>query len=124
MEGVPRCTGYCHDLGQPCKTEGWSCSWSVTAGALHIWTPDNQEFGDQCPRQTRPGTIPGSRNKGRNSRATATRHLATPIPPGYPVYPTYPYPYPAPPPRPTGGQSCPLSLAWSASSCSVSSAVS
>jgi hypothetical protein len=99
MQGVPRCTGYCHDLGQPCKTEGWSCSWSVTAGALHIWTPDNQELADQCPRQTRPGTIPGSRNKERNRRATATRHLATPIPPGYPVYPTYPYPYPAPPPK-------------------------
>ena len=99
MEGVPRCTGYCHDLGQPCKTEGWSCSWSVTAGALHIWTPDNQELADQCPRQTRPGTIPGSRNKERNRRATATRHLATPIPPGYPVYPTYLYPYPAPPPK-------------------------
>lgn len=99
MEGVPRCTGYCHDLGQPCKSEGWSCSWSATAGALHIWTPDNQELADQCPRQTRPGTIPGSRNKERNRRATATRHLATPIPPGYPVYPTYPYPYPAPPPK-------------------------
>jgi len=99
MMGVPRCTGYCHDLGQPCKSEGWSCSWSATAGALHIWTPDNQELADQCPRQTRPGTIPGSRNKERNRRATATRHLATPIPPGYPVYPTYPYPYPAPPPK-------------------------
>jgi len=59
----------------------------------------NQELADQCPRQTRPGTIPGSRNKERNRRATATRHLATPIPPGYPVYPTYPYPYPAPPPK-------------------------
>jgi len=99
MMGVPRCTGYCRDLGQPCKTEGWSCSWSATAGALHTWTPDNQELADQCPRQTRPGTIPGSRNKERNRRATATRHLATPIPPGYPVYPTYPYPYPAPPPK-------------------------
>jgi hypothetical protein len=43
------------------KSEGWSCSWSATAGALHLWTPDNQELADQCPRQTRPGTIPGSR---------------------------------------------------------------
>src|SRR6186713_1255000 len=46
-----------------------------------------------------PRDDPGQPQHGPQSQCYSYANLTTPIPPAYPVYPTYPYPYPAPPPK-------------------------
>ena len=46
-----------------------------------------------------PRDDPGQPQQGPQSQGYSYPNLTTPIPPAYPVYPTYPYPYPAPPPK-------------------------
>ena len=46
-----------------------------------------------------PRDDPGQPQHGPQSQGYSYPNLTTPIPPAYPVYPTYPYPYPAPPPK-------------------------
>ena len=46
-----------------------------------------------------PRDDPGQPQHGPQSQCYSYPNLTTPIPPAYPVYPTYPYPYPAPPPK-------------------------
>jgi hypothetical protein len=46
-----------------------------------------------------PRDDPGQPQQGPQSQGYSYPNLTTPIPPAYPVYPTYPYPYPVPPPK-------------------------